>query len=234
MDLIGLAIYNHHFYGDRECLVIDSNYTEDEVLDPAHFFRTFGMMSSIEKRALELCRGNILDAGAGAGCHALELQNQDRQVTAFEKSEHACRVMSDRGIRNVVAGDIMDLTGETFDTVLLLMNGAGLAGTLAGLEKMLAHLKSLLSPGGQILLDSTDILYLFREDDGSLWIDLANDNYYGEMTYTMKYKNRTGDAFPWLFVDFDSLSHCAEKQGFDSELVMEGEEHDYLARLVIR
>ena len=233
MDLIGQAIFNYHFYGDEEPLIIDSNYTEDEVLDPRHFFRTSELMSLLEKRALEMCSGKILDVGAGAGCHALELQNQALLVTALEKSELACRVMTDRGVGNVVQGDIMDHSGETYDTILMLMNGAGLAGNLEGLERMLAHLKSLLAPGGQILMDSTDITYLFQEDDGSLWIDLANDNYYGEMSYTVKYRNMTGDPFPWLFVDFETLSHHAGKQGFQAELLMEGEESDFLARLVL-
>lgn len=232
MDLIGQAIYNYHFNGNDESLVIDSNYTEDEVLDPSHFFRTYDLMSAIEKRALDLCRGKILDVGAGAGCHALELQNRALRVTALEKSELACQVMTDRGVEHIVTGDMMDHTGIMYDTILLLMNGAGLAGTMQGLERMLAHLKTLLAPGGQILMDSTDIIYLFQEDDGSLWIDLANNNYYGEMTYTIKYRNKTGDPFPWLFVDFESLSQYAGKQGFKTELVMEGEDGDYLARLV--
>lgn len=233
MDLIGQAIFNYHFYGDQETLTIDSNYTEDEILDPRHFFRTLEMMSPLEKRALDLCRGKILDAGAGAGCHALELQKRSFRAVALEKSELACRVMTDRGVEHVMTGDIMDHSGESYDTILMLMNGAGLAGTLAGLERMLAHLKTLLAPGGQILMDSTDIMYLFREEDGSLWVDLANDNYYGEMTYTIQYRNIKGDPFPWLFVDFETLSQYAAEQGFSAEPVMEGEDNDYLVRLVL-
>lgn len=232
MDLIGQAICNYYFHGDEEVLSVDSNYTEDEVLDPGHFFRTYATMSPLERKALDACRGRILDVGAGAGCHALELQRHGFRVTALEKSEMACRVMTDRGVENVVPADILEHSGETYDTILMLMNGAGLAGNLAGLEKMLAHLKILLTPEGQILMDSTDIIYLFQEDDGSLWVDLANEAYYGEMTYTVTYKNVTDDPFPWLFVDFETLSRYAEKQGFLAELIMEGEEYDYLVRLV--
>lgn len=232
MDPIGASIYHFYFHQDRELIRVDSNYTEDEEIDPAWFFRTFQDMPELEKIALELCCGNVLDVGAGAGCHALELQERGLGVVALEQSELAVTVMQQRGVKNVVQGNILDLDNHNFDTIILLMNGAGIAGTLRGLKELLLHLKSLLSPGGQILLDSSDISYLFEEEDGSIWLDLANDNYYGEMEYTVHYKDHYA-KFPWLFVDYESLSRAATDAGLNIRLEAQGQESNYLARLTL-
>ncbi len=231
MDPIGQAIHNYYFNSDKEFLNVDSNYTEDEEIDPARFFREFDEMPDLEKTALDLCRGKILDVGAGAGCHALELQTRGFDVTALEKSEMAVDVMLQRGVLKVLHEDICRFKSDNYDTILLLMNGAGIAGTIGGLKKLLNHLKSLLSQGGQILLDSTDISYLFEEEDGSVWIDLASGDYYGEMTYTVTYKKNIVATFPWLFIDFDTLSDIAAECDFSCELVEEGADNDFLAKL---
>jgi hypothetical protein len=110
------------------------------------------------------------------------------------------------------------------------MNGAGIGETISGLEKLLNHLKTLLTEKGQILIDSTDIKYLFEEEDGSLWIDLANKAYYGEMEYEVKYK-KSVSKFKWLFVDFQKLKKVAAKSGLECNLIENGEHHDFLAQL---
>lgn len=231
MDPIGQAIFNYYFKSDREKLRVDSNYTEDEEIDPVHFFREMGDLPMPEQKAIELCKGKVLDIGAGAGCHSLVLQGRGLEVTALDKSELASRVMTDRGVAKVVTESIFNFSAGPFDTVLMLMNGAGIAGTLTGLKALLNHLKSLISPDGQVLMDSTDIQYLFTEEDGSLWVDLANDQYYGEMTYTVTYKEEITSTFPWLFVDFETLAAIAAKTGLKAELILEGAENEYLARL---
>lgn len=231
MDPIGQAIYNFHFHHDPEILRVDTNYTEDEEIDPAAFFRSLEEMSALEQAAIGLCRGHVLDVGAGAGCHALELQGRQMDVVALEKSELAFQVMKDRGVLHPVLGDIYHYRGETFDTILLLMNGIGIAGTLEGYGRLLDHLKGLLAPGGQILFDSSDISYLFEEEDGSQWIDLANDRYYGEMDYTVTYKERFTATFPWLYLDRETLEKIAEENGYVTEFPAEGDDNNFLARL---
>ncbi len=231
MDPIGQAIHNYYFYSDKEFLGVDSNYTENEEIDPARFFRKFNEMPDLEKTALGLCQGRVLDVGAGAGSHSLELQARGFDVTALDKSELAVGVMLQRGVSKVILEDINRFNSDHFDSILLLMNGAGIAGTTEGLKKLLNHLKSLLAPGGQILLDSTDISYLFEEEDGSVWVDLASGDYYGEMTYTVTYKKNITATFPWLFVDFETLSDIAAACGFSCKLAGEGADNDFLAKL---
>ncbi len=231
MDPIGQAIHNYYFDNDIEFLDVDSNYTENEEIDPARFFREFSEMPELEKTALDLCQGRVLDVGAGAGSHALELQARGFNVTALDKSELAVGVMLQRGVSKVILEDIYRFKSDRFDSILLLMNGAGIAGTTEGLKKLLKHLRSLMAPEGQILLDSTDISYLFEEEDGSVWVDLASGDYYGEMTYTVTYKKNITATFPWLFVDFETLTNIAAECGLSCELAVEGADNDFLARL---
>ena len=232
-DPIGQAISDFHKNGTAPDILINTNYTEGETLPPAYFFRTFDEMPKIEKTAIKNCQGKILDVGAAAGSHALELQKQGFDVTALEKSELAAAVMKKRGVEKVVCADVFHFNETGFDTIFLLMNGTGIAGTLSRLTEMLMHLKGLLNEDGQILIDSSDIHYLFEEEDGSFWIDLANDNYYGEMDYELVYKNHS-TQFKWLFTDFETLVKTAGEAGLSCQLLEEGEQNDFLAKLTFK
>ncbi len=232
-DPFGEAIQDFFEKGKAPDLIVNSNYTEDENIAASWFFRTEKEMPSIERSALKNCKGKVLDIGAAAGCHAILLQEKGFEVTALEKSEKACEVLRNRNIQNVVCADIYKYAESHFDTILLLMNGAGIGETLAGLKKLLIHLKKLLAENGQILIDSSDIKYLFEEDDGSLWMDLANESYYGEMEYEVKYK-KSVSKFKWLFVDFQNLKKIAGKVGFECNIIEKGKHHDYLAQLKLK
>lgn len=232
-DPFGEAILDYFESGKAPDLIINSNYTEDENIPVSYLFRTKKEMPKTELAALENCRGKILDVGAAAGCHAILLQENGFDVTALEKSEKACEVLLKRNIKKVVCANIYNYSESRFDTILLLMNGTGIGETLAGLEKLLGHLKNLLAENGQILIDSSDIKYLFEEEDGSYWIDLANESYYGEMKYEVKYKTSVSN-FKWLFVDFQNLRKVAKKVGLKCNLLEKGEDNDYLAQLKLK
>lgn len=230
-DPFGEAIRDYFEKGKAPDIVVNSNYTEDETIPAAYFFRTEKEMPSLETAALKLCKGKVLDVGAAAGCHSLVLQKKGYSVTALEKSELAAEVLRKRGIQKVIVQNIYSYSEDQFDTILLLMNGTGIGETLLGLKKLLSHLKMLLSENGQLLIDSTDIQYLFQEDDGSVWFDLANPKYYGEMTYEVSYK-KSVSKFDWLFVDSETLKKLAANIGLDCTMVATGENHDFLARIV--
>ncbi|MBW6537837.1 MAG: SAM-dependent methyltransferase [Mariniphaga sp.] len=231
-DPIGRAVTDFYENGEASDIEIQTNYTEGELLSPAYFFRTESEMPEIEKSALKLCRGKVLDVGAAAGCHALVLQEKGFEVTALEKSKLAAGVMKKRGVSQAVCTDIFHFEEKGYDTILLLMNGTGIGGTLDGLKKLLLHLKNLLSKNGQIIIDSSDIRYLFEEDDGSVWVDLANDTYYGEMEYELTYKTEKSE-FNWLFVDFETLSDVAGQAGLQCKNVMSGDHYHYLAQITV-
>lgn len=231
-DPFGAAINDYFLHGEAPDLLVDSNYTEDESIPVSWFFRKENEMPKIERTALELCRGTILDVGAAAGCHTLALQNRNMDVTALERSLLAAEVMRKRGVEKIIHNDIFLHNNKQYDTLLLLMNGTGIGGNVNGLRKLLAHLKSLLTPNGQILIDSSDIRYLFEEEDGSLWIDLNNTAYYGEMQYEVSYK-RHKSSFDWLFIDFDRLKEVADETGLSCRRVETGPNFDYLAQLQV-
>ena len=231
-DPFGLAISDYFKKGKATPLIINTNYTENEEIPVSYFFRTEKEMPGIEQEALKRCKGKTLDVGAAAGCHSIVLQKKGYSVTALEISAKAVEVLRKRGIQKVVQSNILAFEAEQFDTILLLMNGAGIGETTNGLKELLIHLKSLLKTDGQILIDSSDIKYLFAEDDGSVWVDLATTNYYGEMEYEVIYKNTTS-KFRWLFIDFERLKQVAKEAGFRTELVANGNHFDYLAQLKV-
>jgi SAM-dependent methyltransferase len=187
-------------------------------------------MPELERIALDLAEGRILDVGAGSGCHSLALKKMNKTAVAIDISPLSVEVMKERGVDAHEVNLYDPSFAEKFDTVLMLMNGTGIIGTLENMPSFFARMKELLNPGGSILIDSSDLRYLFEEEDGSLMIDLADD-YYGLLDYQMQYMDVLGEPFDWLYVDFDTLAFYAEENGFEIELVAEGEHYDYLARL---
>lgn len=209
--------------------VLSSMFEEDE-MPVKHLFRNLEEMPMLEQKALSLAKGKVLDVGAGAGCHALALQAQSIAVKAIDISPLSCEAMELRGVMDAECINLFDEHLETgFDTILLLMNGTGIAGKIENLPALFNRLKALLNKGGQILIDSSDIKYIYENEDGSFDINL-NTAYYGEVDYQMVYKDVKGDSFDWLYVDFPLLKSIAESCGLHGELIAEGEHYDYLAR----
>jgi SAM-dependent methyltransferase len=231
LDLFGKALFDYQTNNSPEDIITETNISEADEMDVAYLFRTYNEMPKIEKKALQLSKGKALDVGCGAGSHSLYLQNdKNLEVISIDISENAIQTCLLRGLRNAKVQNVLDLENETFDTILLLMNGTGIFGTLSETSKYLKKLKSLLNPNGQILIDSSDIIYMFDEnEDGSYQVPA--DNYYGELTFTISYKNQTEKPFPWLYLDFNTLQNAAIDNGFQCELVQEGKHFDYLARL---
>ncbi len=231
-DPMGAAIADFYKNGIAGRLrVLSSMFDEDEI-PVAHLFREEDEMGELELKALGLSKGRILDVGAGAGCHALALQDRGMEVTAIDVSPLSVEVMTKSGIDDARLVNLYDETlCEKFDTILMLMNGSGIIGKIANMPQFFARIDSLLAEGGQVLMDSSDLIYLFEDEDGGVDIDLAGD-YYGEVDFTMQYKNIKGETFDWLYVDFETLAFHAAENGFEAELVMQGEHYDYLVRLI--
>ncbi|MGB7786885.1 MAG: class I SAM-dependent methyltransferase [Salinimicrobium sp.] len=234
-DIFGKAIKAYFENKDNEDIVVHSPDFDDDVIPVDYLFRSYAEMPPLEKMALQLCRGKVLDVGCGAGSHALYLQNEkDLEVLAIDTSEGAIEVCKERGIKKAENVAFEALSEEKFDTILLLMNGTGIVGKMRKLDAFFAKLKQLLNPEGQVLIDSSDLIYLFEEDeDGGVWVD-AGAGYYGELSYSLSYKGERSNYFDWLYLDFDSLSLAASKNGFSCELLKKGEHYDYLARLSVK
>lgn len=229
-DLFGQAILDYQTQNTPEDLVTETNISEADVMSVAYLFRTYQEMPKIEKKALQLAKGKILDIGCGAGSHSLYLQQKGFDVTAIDISPNANKACQLRGVKDARVQHLLELENEQFDTILLLMNGTGIFGTLAETSKYLQKLKSLLTPNGQILIDSSDIIYMFDQDEDGAYMVPA-DGYYGELTFNVSYKGQTEDTFPWLYLDYNTLQNAAHANGLQCELLLEGNHFDYLARL---
>jgi SAM-dependent methyltransferase len=231
-DLFGKAILDYQTNNSPQPLITETSISEEDEMSVAYLFRSYNDMPLLEQKAMQLAKGKILDVGCGAGSHSLYLQNKEgAEVTAIDISENAIQACALRGIKNVHVQDILKMDeNEKFDTILLLMNGTGIFGKLDQVSLYLTKLRSLLNENGQILIDSSDIIYMFDEDeDGGKWI--PGTAYYGEITFTISYKGEKETPFPWLYLDYNTLQNAALDNGFQCELILEGEHYDYLARL---
>ena len=230
-DPIGTAIED--FYnGDLKAeIIVESDLCDDDIIPLNILCRTFEEMSELEKTALSVASGDILDVGAGCGNHALELIKKGENVTAIDISEKAVKHMIDKGI-NAYKINFFELKDKQFDTITFFMNGIGIAGKLSNLKHTLAHAKTLLKPNGKLIFDSSDISYLYEDEDGSVWMDLNNE-YFGNFKFKMNYKNESTDWFDWLYIDYNKMKEIAEELNFEVNLLFE-DEYSYLAGLTLR
>lgn len=234
---MGAAIYDFHKNGAAAGrLVVHSSMFDDDEIPVEDLFRTFDRMPALEQAALRMAEGRVLDVGAGSGCHSLALQAMGKEHVAIDISPLSVAVMKEKGIDARLVNLYDENFAGQFDTILMLMNGSGIIGRLENMSDFFARMKQLLASGGCVLMDSSDLRYLYEDEDGSFEIDLA-DEYYGLLDYQMEYIPANspvtvlGEPFDWLYVDFDTLAFYAEQNGFSAELVAEGEHYDYLAKL---
>lgn len=231
-DLFGKAILDYQTGNAPENLITETSISEEDEMSVAYLFRQYKDMPAMEQKALKLAHGRVLDVGCGAGSHSLYLQNiKELDVTAIDISPSAIEACKLRGIKKAFAHNVMLIENEKYDTILLMMNGAGMCGKLNKLSGFLQKLKSLLNEGGQILLDSSDIIYMFDEDDdGGKWIP-SDIDYYGEVEFNISYKNEKEEPFDWMYIDYNTLQNAAHANNLQCELILEGEHYDYLAKL---
>lgn len=214
----------------KKLRVLSSMFRTDE-MSVEYLFRNFKEMPELEQIALDHARGRVLDVGAGSGCHALTLQNRGQQVTAIDISSLSVDVMKQRGVNDARTIDFYDETFlERYDTILMLMNGSGIIGEVSNLPNFFRRIKQLLTSGGKLLMDSSDLRYLYENEDGSYDINL-NDAYYGEVDFQIQYGNIRGEKFKWLYIDQQTLKMYAAEAGFKVDIIKEGSHYDYLAKI---
>ncbi|HCX21053.1 MAG: SAM-dependent methyltransferase [Flammeovirgaceae bacterium] len=224
-DIHGRAIRDFYQNKPESTLLLHTSYGETEEMPVEVFFREEEDLSVLENLALIECSGRILDIGAGAGAHALMLQARDLEVYALENSPGCVEVMRQSGVTHVIEQDYQQ-HNQTYDTILLLMNGLGIAGRLSNVSNLLKTLSKMLNESGQILVDSSDIGYLYEEDDLE-----PDPEYYGNIQYQYEYKGNKGDWFDWVYVDQETLQGEVAKAGLELEILYTDENDQYLARI---
>ncbi|MET4082394.1 SAM-dependent methyltransferase [Pedobacter sp. UYP30] len=226
MDVFGSALLDFYHTGKADRLVLHNSYAEPEEMPVDLFFRDEEEMPDLEINALHLCKGKILDVGAGVGSHALVLQNFNVNVTAVDISEIAVKIMKQRGVKQAIVADILHFTPlEKYDTILMLMNGIGLTGSLKGFEKFISDAKKLLNVDGQMLFDSSDISYLYED------LPKPTSKYFGEVSYQYEYKGEKGSWFNWVYLDKDTIIQVAERNGWYAKILLDDGEDQFLVQL---
>lgn len=232
-DLMGRAIWDYYYQENPEDLQTETSISELDDLPVSYLFRDYQEMNALEKKALDLSFGKVLDVGSGAGSHSLYLQNERKlEVTALDISPKSIEICKVRGIKNAICEDLLQFSEKNFDTVLLLMNGTGIFQSLEHIDQYLQKLKSLVAENGQILIDSTDILYMYDQDeDGGVLVPATG--YYGELDFYLHYKGESELPMKWLYLDFDTLENAAIANGFKIQKI-EQLEDSYLAQLTLK
>ena len=228
-DPMGRAIAEYWKTKKADRLRVFSPMFAENEIPLTTLFRSYEDMPEIERRALDMAEGRILDVGAASGCHSLVLQERGVDVTAIDISPLSVETMKERGVKKVHEQDFFTLEGK-FDTILMLMNGIGIVGTLERMPEFFRQLDTILAPGGQVLCDSSDISYVFEDEEGI--IDIPDEiGYYGEQSFRMQYKDTIGEPLNWLYIDADTLRQMAESCEYAVEVIAKGEHYDYLARI---
>jgi len=225
----GMALLDCYRGNDDAILTCHQDGQRDDV--PAAFWLRSDI-DPLERKALDLCRGRILDVGAGAGLHSLELQRRGLDVTAIDVAEECVEIMRDRGVARALHADLYDFQGGPFDTILCICNGLDKVGPLAKLPGFLRRMRALLAPGGQLLADSFD-LRVGADDARSAALSrkTAAGRYFGEIDLRFEYQGLAGEAFTALQVDYETLACASIREGWTSHRVATDQGH-YLARLV--
>lgn len=216
------------FRGETSAMLIcHQDGARDDV--PAAFWLR-DKINPLEATALDLCRGRVLDVGAGAGLHSLELQRRGFDVTTIDVSTDCVAIMRERGVRDARAADLYAFNAGPFDTIVHLCNGLDKVGRLVDLPRFLNHMRHLLAPGGQLIADSFDLrigadavrLSEFARKE-------AAGRYFGELDLRFEYKGRNGAPFTVLQVDYETLARIAGDNGWKCALIDSAKGH-YLAR----
>lgn len=232
-DLMGRAIWDYFYQENPEDLQTETSISELDDLPVSYLFRNYKEMNALEQKALDLSFGKVLDVGAGAGSHSLYLQNKrNLEVTALDISPKSIEICKARGVENAVCEDFLQFSKTKFDTILLLMNGTGIFQSLEHIDQYLQKLKNLTSENGQILIDSTDILYMYdQDDDGGVLVPATG--YYGELDYYVHYKGESELPMKWLYLDFNTLKNAAIANGFKIQKIKQLDD-SYLAKLTVK
>lgn len=227
-DLFGKALLDYYQNSFVPPLLLHNEYGPPETIPIDRFFWREDKFPDLELFALNQIHGKILEVGAGTGRHTLYMQNQGHNVSAMDISTSCGILMKKMGVEKIIIGDIYAYNENNYDTIIMLMNGIGIAGYISRLKKLLKHLKKILNPEGQLLLDSSDISYLY---DGN---ELPGDRYFGELKFHYEYRGIHDDPISWLYIDQNSLIEIANSMGWNCQIIFEDETEAFLARLQLK
>jgi SAM-dependent methyltransferase len=232
---LAVALLDHHRDGrPRRVKALRADGVEFEI-ETEEYFTLEGELAELDRQALALARGRVLDVGAGAGRHALALQAKGCEVVAIDVSPTCVALCRERGVRDARELDVMTLAGGAcediaealgrFDTIFFGMQTLGVAGGVVPLGRLLAGLRRLLLPGGAVIADSSELRVAWEGDEA----DRSPTR--GEIVLSTRYRGLRGEPFPWLYLAAEDLAAIAREAGFEIETSGRVSSGEYLALL---
>jgi len=73
MEVFGAALMDYFFQGSTEDLLLHNNYGPPEEMPVEVFFREEEDMPDVERCAMDICEGKVLDIVAGVGIDSMIL-----------------------------------------------------------------------------------------------------------------------------------------------------------------
>ncbi len=203
------------------------------------YFAPANAWPRMEREAVKLVRGRILDLGCGPGRHALYLQSRGHAVVGLDASPTQVALARIRGVHDVYLGDLRRIPKGlgTFDTVLMLGNNLGLPGDLPKLRTFLRTLRGLMRKGGRLIGNSR--MPGTWSDDHLPYVkrNLRRDRPPGLLSLRVRYKGKIGDWFELLLLAPEELARLARQSGWElTKVFWEGgyAPGDYIAVLNVR
>jgi len=200
--LIAQAINDHLLNLEEKQIQVWLNQKKEEDYMASYFLRSREDMPKHEVLALSLAVGEILDIGAGAGAHTVELCNANKNVTALELNHDLAEIIKNRCDAKVLAEDIFKWKAKVkYDTILLLMNGLGIAQTKEKVPELLEKVKHLLAIHGKAYVELTDYNFSTEYDH-----EITAEN---EVTFRLKYGSRFSEEMSWIYPSLTEVeNHC--------------------------
>ena len=233
VDAYGMELMAIH-RGDEEYEIIERDDGYIDVADGlGTYFAGFTDWPEIEQEAFGFVRGRVLDVGAGAGRHALYLQQCGCRVTAIDNSLLAVQVCHERGLddaRVVAIEDIASLQPETFDTILMLGNNFGLFGNARTARRLLRTMGKITNASARIVAETMDPLktanpchLAYHERNRT------RGRMPGQVRIRVRFRDVVGPWIHYLFVGEKELAEILEGTGWEIERVIRDETPQYVA-----
>ncbi len=185
----------------------------------------FHFVTATDVAALEIVSGRVLDVGAGAGRHALAVQQRGDEAVALDVSPGAIEVCRERGVRHAflgTTGELVTRNSEPFDAALLLGHNLALLGSAESSGPFLDSLRALLRPGGVVVGNCLDPY----TTDNPIHLAYHERNRErgrmpGQIRLRVRFQDVAGDWFDYLFSSPDELAELAERAGWRVDEITE-------------
>jgi SAM-dependent methyltransferase len=233
-DAYGELMLAEYFSGTPSCEIIER---DDGFIDtgsePGLYFLDYDQWSPLEKQAIELARGRVLDIGCGAGRHSLYLQQKGFDVTGIDNSPGAIEVCRLRGLKKAIvrpAIEVGKFEPASFDTITMLGNNFGLMGGFEQGREILKDLYRITTADARIIAQSINP-YKTGNPQHLEYHDLnkKRGRMPGQLKMRVRFGKTIGAWFDYLFVSPEEMEDIIQGSNWRIEKFLEPEEARYIA-----